>query len=128
VRLVELARTKPVAEPSRRADRLLNVAIKSPCVALERLTTAVDGGTFPVKRVVGETITVEVDVITDGHDIVAAERLWKAADEKDWTRVPLKALGDDRWQGAFTPSRIGVTDSACRLGATTTPHSRTRSR
>jgi starch synthase (maltosyl-transferring) len=58
--------------------------------------------------VVGETITVEVDVITDGHDIVAAERLWKAADEKDWTRVPLKALGDDRWQGAFTPSRITV--------------------
>ena len=30
-------------------------------------------------------VVVEVDIISDGHDIVAAELLWKAADEKDWT-------------------------------------------
>ena len=107
VRLIALARTKSVADRSRRADRLLSAAIKSPRIALERLTPTVDGGAFPVKRVVGETITVEVDVITDGHDIVTAELLWKATDEKSWTRMPLKALGNDRWQGAFTPSRIG---------------------
>ena len=107
MRLIALARTKPVADRSRRADRLLSAAVKSPRIALERLTPTVDGGAFPVKRVVGETITVEVDVITDGHDIVTAELLWKATDEKSWTRMPLKALGNDRWQGVFTPSRIG---------------------
>jgi starch synthase (maltosyl-transferring) len=107
VRLIELARTKPVVVHSPRADRLVGAALKAPRIAFERLTPAVDGGTFPVKRVVGETITVEVDVITDGHDIVAGELLWKAADEKGWTRAPLKALGNDRMTGAFTPSRVG---------------------
>jgi starch synthase (maltosyl-transferring) len=92
VRLVALARTKPVADRSRRTDRRLSGAVKSPRIALERLTPTVDGGAFPVKRVVGETITVEVDVITDGHDIVTAELLWKATDEKSWTRMPLKSL------------------------------------
>ena len=107
VRLIALARTKSVADRSRRADRLLSAAIKSPRIALERLTPTVDGGAFPVKRVVGETIAVEVDVLTDGHGTVMAELLWKATDEKSWTRMPLKALGNDRWQGTFTPSRVG---------------------
>ena len=46
-------------------------------------------------------------MFTDGHDMVAAELLWKAADEKDWTRVPCEALGNDRWKAAFSPRRIG---------------------
>ena len=54
------------------------------------MTPCVDGGAFAIKRVIGQTITVEADVFTDGHDMVAAELLWKAADEKDWTRVPLR--------------------------------------
>ena len=45
--------------------------------------------------------------MTDGHDILAGELLWKAADEKDWTRVPLVPLGNDRWQATFAPKRIG---------------------
>src|SRR5262249_4570897 len=32
---------------------------------------------------------------------------WKAADDKDWTRVALAPLGNDRWRADFTPGRIG---------------------
>src|SRR6185436_11670835 len=57
--------------------------------------------------VIGRPIIVESDIVTDGHDIVAANLLWKAADERDWTRVALAPLGNDRWQATFSPKRIG---------------------
>ncbi|MBV8837596.1 MAG: alpha-1,4-glucan--maltose-1-phosphate maltosyltransferase, partial [Alphaproteobacteria bacterium] len=106
VRLIALTRTRPVAARAQRTGSLAE-AIDAPRIALERLTPAVDGGTFPVKRLVGESVMVEVDVITDGHDVVAAELIWKAVDEKAWTRTPLTLLGNDRWRGSFTPRRIG---------------------
>jgi starch synthase (maltosyl-transferring) len=107
VRLLAITRTRQVAERARRAGGTLSAAVDAPRIALERLTPAVDGGAFAVKRLVGESITVEVDVIADGHDVVAAELLWKAADEKSWTRAPLSALGNDRWRGTFMPNRVG---------------------
>jgi starch synthase (maltosyl-transferring) len=107
VRVLAVTRTKPVADRGKRNGKLLADALKGPRVAIERLSPTVDGGAFPVKRIVGQTVTVEADVFTDGHDILAAELLWKAADEKDWTRVPLSSLGNDRWQAIFTPTRIG---------------------
>ena len=100
-------RTAPVADRARRNGRTLAEALKAPRIAIERITPSVDDGAFPIKRVVGQPITVEADIVTDGHDIVAAELLWKAADEKDWTRVPLAPLGNDRWQATFAPKRIG---------------------
>src|SRR6185295_12104508 len=67
----------------------------------------VDDGAFPIKRIVGQTIIVEADIFADGHDVVTGELLWKAVDERDWTRVPLANLGNDRWQASFAPARIG---------------------
>ncbi|MGO8048404.1 maltotransferase domain-containing protein, partial [Rhizobium johnstonii] len=40
----------------------------------------VDGGRFPVKRVVGDTVTVEADIFADGHDPIAAVMLWRPLD------------------------------------------------
>jgi starch synthase (maltosyl-transferring) len=33
--------------------------------------------------------------------------LWRAADEKEWRHEPMRLLGDDRWQAAILPDRIG---------------------
>ena len=107
VRVMAVARSQPVADRARRTARPLTEALKAPRVAIEHVTPCVDGGAFPIKRVIGQAITVEADVFTDGHDMVAAELLWKAADEKNWTRVPCEALGNDRWRAAFNPRRIG---------------------
>ena len=40
-------------------------------VVVERLQPAIDGGRFPIKRTVGETVSVSVDLFADGHDLVA---------------------------------------------------------
>jgi starch synthase (maltosyl-transferring) len=107
VRLLEVTRTTPVADRARRNGRLLAEALKAPRIAIERITPSLDGGECPVRRVVGRHITFAADIMTDGHEVMAAELLWKAADEKDWTRVPLAPLGNDRWQATFAPKRIG---------------------
>ena len=106
VRVMAVARSQPVADRTRRTGRLAE-ALKAPRVAIEHVTPCIDGGAFAIKRVIGQSITVEADVFTDGHDVVAAELLWKAVDEKDWTRVRCEALGNDRWKAAFSPRRIG---------------------
>src|ERR1044072_2950475 len=107
IRLVAVARAAPVADRARRNGRLLIEALKGPRIAIERLTPSIDDGAFAIKRVVGRLVTVEADIVTDGHDILAGELLWQAADEKDWTRAPLVPLGNDRWQATFVPKRIG---------------------
>ncbi|MDQ2735294.1 MAG: alpha-1,4-glucan--maltose-1-phosphate maltosyltransferase, partial [Pseudomonadota bacterium] len=50
---------------------------------------------------------VSADIFADGHDALAAELLWRAADEPGWQRVPMRALGNDRWDASFTPARVG---------------------
>jgi starch synthase (maltosyl-transferring) len=67
----------------------------------------VSGAAFAAKRIIGRPITVEADIFADGHDVLAAELLWQAADEKDWQRAPLVPIGNDRWRGALLPKRIG---------------------
>jgi starch synthase (maltosyl-transferring) len=41
-------------------------------VVIERIEPSVDGGRFPVKRTIGETVEVTADVFADGHDVVVA--------------------------------------------------------
>ncbi|NMK45482.1 alpha-1,4-glucan--maltose-1-phosphate maltosyltransferase [Achromobacter sp. Bel] len=76
-------------------------------IAIESVSPAVDDGAHPVKCVVHERVTVQADLVMDGHDRIAAELRWRAADEPDWRRVPLQLLANDRWQASFRPRRIG---------------------
>ena len=76
-------------------------------VAIEAVSPAVPDGEFPVKRLVGETVLVSADIITDGHELLAAELLWRAADETTWRRTQMRPAMNDRWEGSFTLERVG---------------------
>ncbi len=78
-----------------------------PRLVVEEVTPHVAGGDFPVCRVVGETVTVEATVFTDGHEQLAAELLWRPVDSDDWQRVPMTALPTDRWTAQLTLERLG---------------------
>jgi len=83
----------------------------------------IDGGRFPAKRVVGETVTVEADVFADGHDTLAAALRYRLALPRSrgstaeggdnagaggaWTEVPMTPLVNDRWRGEFPVTEIG---------------------
>lgn len=74
---------------------------------IEAVEPEIDGGRFPVKRVVGEPLVVQADLFTDGHDAVAGVLQYRAEADPEWTEVPLEPRGNDRWQASFTPTRLG---------------------
>jgi starch synthase (maltosyl-transferring) len=76
-------------------------------VVIENITPQVDCGRFPAKRVIGESVAVEADVFTDGHDAVAATLFYRHESTPDWQAVPMSALGNDRWQARFTVQTLG---------------------
>jgi starch synthase (maltosyl-transferring) len=79
-------------------------------VVIEGVRPEIDCGVFPIKRIVGETVVVEADIFTDGHDLVAGELLYRHASESsegDWLRVSMKSLGNDHWRGEFIASDVG---------------------
>ena len=43
-----------------------------PTAVIENLQPLINGGRYPIKRVVGEDLVVEADIFKDGHDVVAA--------------------------------------------------------
>jgi starch synthase (maltosyl-transferring) len=94
-------RNEAVAAPQERAqfvaDRL----------AIEAVTPAVDNGRFAAKRTVGDLVEVEADIFGDGHDVLAAELCWRAADESEWSCAPMGFLVNDRWRGEFPLLRTG---------------------
>ena len=45
-------------------------------MVIEGVEPELDGGRYPVKRVVGETVAVRADIFKEGHDILAAVVRW----------------------------------------------------
>ena len=76
-------------------------------VVIESVRPQVDGGRYPVKRVIGEEVLVEADVFADGHDQVAAELLYKFESERDWKSVAMQFRHNDHWAAAFTVEKLG---------------------
>ncbi|WP_345266409.1 alpha-1,4-glucan--maltose-1-phosphate maltosyltransferase [Nibrella viscosa] len=76
-------------------------------VVIERVSPEIDKGRYPIKAVPGELISVEADIITDGHDKIAARLLYKHNAEQQWTEVPMTLINNDRWGATFTVEKQG---------------------
>jgi starch synthase (maltosyl-transferring) len=76
-------------------------------IAIEAVDPSVEDGRFPAKRLVGDLVEVSADLISDGHDRLAATLLWRAEDEPDWREAPMTPIGNDRWSGRFPLTRLG---------------------
>ncbi len=72
-----------------------------PAAVIENLQPLIDGGRYPIKRVVGEDVVVEADVFKDGHDIVAAALRWRVFGQARWHETAMKHVDNDRWRGIF---------------------------
>jgi starch synthase (maltosyl-transferring) len=73
-----------------------------PSVVIENLQPLIDGGRYPVKRVVGEDLVVGADIFKDGHDVVAAVLKWRVLGKRAWRETPMTFVDNDRWRGACT--------------------------
>jgi len=74
-------------------------------VVIEHIDPEIDAGRFPIKRVPGERVVVEVDAFAEGHDELTCVLLHRGGQESDWHEVPMRPLVNDRWRGEF---RVGA--------------------
>jgi starch synthase (maltosyl-transferring) len=77
-------------------------------VVVENVKPQVDGGRFPIKRAVGETVIVTADIYADGHDALGAALLYRQAGESQWHETPMRMLGNDAWRAIFTVDALGA--------------------
>jgi starch synthase (maltosyl-transferring) len=76
-------------------------------IVIEGVTPEIDGGRFPIKRIIGDKVVVEADIFADGHDILSAALLYHKESDPNWTEVYMKFLENDRWRGSFVVSELG---------------------
>lgn len=90
-----------------KSTQALQTAATRGAFHIEDIYPLIDGGRFPVKRIVGEPIEVWADIYRDGHEVIAAALLWRREQDSTWQRVPMVHAVNDRWSATFTPQQLG---------------------
>ena len=79
-------------------------------MAIEAPSPCVDDGALPVKRLVGEVVTVEVDVVCDGHDKLGVAMQWHEPGSATVHETRMQPAGNDRYRAELPLSQIGAYD------------------
>ncbi|MBI3232002.1 MAG: alpha-1,4-glucan--maltose-1-phosphate maltosyltransferase [Candidatus Doudnabacteria bacterium] len=77
-------------------------------VIIENVQPQVDGGLYPAKRTVGETVEVSASIFGDGHDHIRAAVLYKKLNGKKWNSVELQPTFNDDWRASFKVDEQGT--------------------
>ncbi|MGZ9810478.1 alpha-1,4-glucan--maltose-1-phosphate maltosyltransferase [Pseudoroseicyclus sp. H15] len=89
------------AKPSRTTtnENLQNLAAKR--LAIEAISPEIDAGRFAAKSVAGWPMTVEADVLADGHEVLGAAVVAGGAEH------PMTKGVNDRWSAEVTFNKVG---------------------
>ena len=78
-------------------------------VVVERVLPEIDGGRFPIKRTVGESLGVTAWVHADGHDALAAVLRYRPVSRHgrrgSWVERPMHPQDNDEWVASFVVER-----------------------
>ena len=88
---------KPAHHPAWRLDAR---------IVIENVYPEIDGGRYPGKRIVGDTVEIWADLFRDGHDKFRAV-LHYAFEDEVWQETPFAFHDNDRWVARFRPDRVG---------------------
>jgi len=70
-------------------------------ILIERVWPEIDCGRYPVKREVGDLLTVSADIFREGHDHIAAVLRYRRWQDTAWREAEMRFVDNDRWEGAF---------------------------
>jgi starch synthase (maltosyl-transferring) len=76
-------------------------------VIIENVKPQVEGGLYPAKRTVGESVEVTASIFGDGHDHIRAEVLYKFGNKGEWKIVEMVSSPNDEWAATFNTSEKG---------------------
>ena len=83
---------------------MANVPKKLQPIIIEHVKPELDGGRYPVKRIIGETLKVTADIFKEGHDIITGILRYKILGSKQWQETPMHHVDNDGWAGSFVLS------------------------
>jgi starch synthase (maltosyl-transferring) len=92
----------PLANSAKRA------AEEARRIGIERISPIVDDGRFAVKRIAGEDVTVEADILCDGHDQLGVALRWRQVGDEAWRETRMHLVNNDRWQASFPLLQVGL--------------------
>jgi len=75
---------------------------------IEQVSPIIGNGRYPIKRVIGEKVSITATIFSDSHDLLAARILYKHDESSEFLFSPLKAIGNDVWIGEFKVDKIGA--------------------
>lgn len=113
--------SKSAAKAATKTSPLLEIGVTEPIFpestvfTFENVQPSVDGGMFPAKREVGDTLDVTADIWMYGHEKYSC---WFELRREggEWTRFPLEKDVNDRFAGATGLSEVGLFEF--RVGGT----------
>ncbi len=77
-------------------------------IIIENPGPRVNGGEFPVKRVVNDLVIAEADILCDGHDVLSAELHYKKKEDRSWQSIEMQHDVNDRWVAKFQVTELGT--------------------
>lgn len=69
---------------------------------IEDVHPQIDCGRYPIKREVGDVVTVTADIFREGHDALAAVVQYRPREESEWRETEMSFVDNDLWSGSFT--------------------------
>ncbi|HJR40446.1 MAG TPA: alpha-1,4-glucan--maltose-1-phosphate maltosyltransferase [Gemmatimonadaceae bacterium] len=100
--------SKTTKRPSRAPGGTAAARAQFPHLAIECVSPELDGGRFPVKRVIGDALRVGADVFKDGHDLLAARVRYRGPTQPEWRHEPMTFdYNTDRWTASIPLDEIG---------------------
>jgi starch synthase (maltosyl-transferring) len=76
-------------------------------VIIENVLPQLDNGAFFIKRIVGQSIRVTADIISDGHDVMQAVVQYKHENDKKHTEIRMISHPNDLYAAIFSVTKQG---------------------
>jgi starch synthase (maltosyl-transferring) len=76
-------------------------------ITIEEVYPELDGGRYPVKRILGDLFEVWADIFRDGHERIGAVVKYRHG-RGPWRETPFAHFDNDRWIARFPLDRVGL--------------------
>ena len=76
-------------------------------IIIENVSPQLDSGAYPIKRIIGQKVTVTADVFSDGHDVLQCCVKFKHEDDKIWQEIRMTPSENDVWTAEFRVEKQG---------------------
>lgn len=98
---------KQLSPGTHRTDDLMQ-RLHEERIVFAEVSPRIDGGRYPIKRIVGDTVQVRATLLREGHDLLSGELKFLHESEKDWHRAPLRVEHGHLAWGEFKVDRLGM--------------------